>query len=76
MINTSTPWAFIWRQHLANVPRYRFFYADERDAAGSAAGMKPNGDSHAEMFLKLAKGCDDLPYYVTFVDGKHVEFAL
>jgi hypothetical protein len=52
----------------------RFFYAEERTAEGSPMGATPGGDSHADMFLRLAQGSEDLPYYITFVDGQYHAF--
>lgn len=37
-------------------------------------GFVPGAESHATMFLHLVEGKDDLPSYVTFVDGKYTEF--
>lgn len=52
----------------------RFFFADERQADGGSAGSKVNGDGHGEMYLRLIED-DEVPYYVTFVDGKYKKFA-
>lgn len=51
----------------------RFFFADERTAAGGPVGAKPDGPGHAEIFLRLVED-EELPHYVTFVDGKYKEF--
>lgn len=51
----------------------RFFWADERKADGGHVGSKPDGDGHSELFLRLTED-DEVPYYVTFVDGKYREF--
>lgn len=48
-----------------------FFFADERAADGGPVGQKPDGESHAQMYLELAEGKEDLPYYVTFRNGKY-----
>lgn len=37
-------------------------------------GFVPGAESHAEMFLHLAEGTDELPSYITFVNGRHHEF--
>ncbi|KAJ4415450.1 hypothetical protein N0V82_007321 [Gnomoniopsis sp. IMI 355080] len=50
----------------------RFFFADERAADGSAVGSKIDGAGHSEMYLRLTED-DEVPYYVTFVDGKYKE---
>jgi hypothetical protein len=52
----------------------RFFYAEERSAEGAPMGATPGPESHAKMFLRLAEESEDLPYYITFVDGKYHAF--
>ncbi|KAL1864848.1 hypothetical protein Daus18300_007414 [Diaporthe australafricana] len=52
----------------------RFFYADERTKEGGPVGQIPDGKSHASVFLNLVEGKEDLPYYVTFVEGKYRKF--
>ncbi|ROW10007.1 hypothetical protein VPNG_06567 [Cytospora leucostoma] len=47
-----------------------FFFADERSPEGGPVS-KPNGDSHAKFYLNLAEGKEDLPYYVTFRNGRY-----
>ena len=51
----------------------RFFFADERSPGGGPVS-KTNGESHAKMYLDLVEGKEDLPYYVTFMDGKPHKF--
>lgn len=51
----------------------RFFFADERGPDGGPAWSEVNGESHAEMYLELVEGKEDLPYYVTFRNGKYVK---
>lgn len=36
-------------------------------------GSKPDGPGHAKMFLHLVED-EELPSYVTFVDGKYRDF--
>ncbi|KAI3393800.1 hypothetical protein diail_3621 [Diaporthe ilicicola] len=52
----------------------RFFFADERNKDGGPVGKVPDGKSHASVFLGLVEGKEDLPYYVTFVEGKYRKF--
>lgn len=47
-----------------------FFFADERSPDGGPVS-KPDGDSHTKFYLSLAEGKEDLPYYVTFRNGKY-----
>lgn len=51
----------------------RFFFADERTADGAPVYSDVNGAAHSEMYLRLTQD-NEVPYYVTFVDGKHKEF--
>lgn len=41
---------------------------------GETVGFDVSGDSHVPVYLELVHGGDDLPYYVTFAEGKYVEF--
>ncbi|KAF3760578.1 NAD(P)-binding protein [Cryphonectria parasitica EP155] len=52
----------------------RFFFADERTAEGGPVGSKPDGEGHFKIFSQLLED-DELPYYVTFVNGKYQEFS-
>ena len=52
----------------------RFFFADERKADGSPMTDGPDGQSHADFYLTLAEGKNDLPYFATFVGGKYKAF--
>jgi hypothetical protein len=52
----------------------RFFYADERTAEGRGAGLNVDAESHAEFYITLAKGKEDIPSYATFVKGKYRKF--
>lgn len=58
-------------EHLLTWMLSRFFFADERGPDGGPAWSKVSGESHAEMYLELAEGKEDLPYYVTFRNGKY-----
>ncbi|KAH8904218.1 NAD(P)-binding protein [Coniochaeta sp. PMI_546] len=53
---------------------WRFYFADERTPEGRPMGHTPGAESHAEMYLRLAEGKEDLPSYVTFADGKYKQF--
>ncbi|KAK4033726.1 hypothetical protein C8A01DRAFT_39812 [Parachaetomium inaequale] len=53
---------------------WRFFFAEERSAEGTPMGFTPGAESHAEMFLSLSEGSEDLPSYITFVNGKYHAF--
>ena len=48
---------------------HRFFYADERTADGGLAGMKLDGDAHADFYAQLASGEIEVPWHATFVKG-------
>lgn len=61
-------------EHLLTWRFSRFFFADERGPDGAPAGSEINGESHAEMYLELVEGKEDLPYYVTFWNGKYEKF--
>lgn len=52
----------------------RFFFADERTKDGAPVGKTPGGESHAKFYLGLVQGKEDLPHYVTFVEGKYHSF--
>lgn len=52
----------------------RFFFADERKADGGPVGSTPDGAGHAKIFLGLVED-EEIPHYVTFVDGKYTEFS-
>ncbi|KAJ0119309.1 short-chain dehydrogenase reductase sdr [Diaporthe amygdali] len=52
----------------------RFFFADERTKDGAPVGKTPDGAGHSSIFLSMVEGKEDLPYYVTFVDGKYRKF--
>lgn len=54
----------------------RFFFADERKPNGDTVGFDVSGESHVPVYLELVKGGDDLPYYVTFAEGKIVKFKI
>lgn len=47
----------------------RFYYADERNADGSVAGSKIDGEAHADLFVELAKAKSQGPWSQTFVKG-------
>lgn len=55
---------------------YRFFFADERKSNGDTVGFDVSGESHVPVYLELVNGRDDLPYYVTFAEGKVMQFNL
>lgn len=61
-------------QHLLMIEHARFFYADERTKDGGPVGQTPDGKSHTSVFLSLVEGKEDLPCYVTFVEGKYRKF--
>lgn len=61
-------------QHLLTTEHARFFFADERTKDGGPVGKTPDGDSHAAVYLDLVEGKQDLPHYVTFVEGKYRSF--
>ena len=63
-----------WTGPETNGDGTRFFFAEERSAEGTPMGFTPGAESHAEMFLGLAEGSEDLPSYITFVDGKYHAF--
>lgn len=52
----------------------RFFFADERTKEGAPVGKTPDGDGHAKLYLSLVEGKEDVPHYVTFVEGKYHSF--
>ncbi|PSR83492.1 hypothetical protein BD289DRAFT_369928 [Coniella lustricola] len=52
----------------------RFFFADERKADGGPADAKPDAEGHAKIYLQLTTD-NEIPSYVTFVDGKYREFS-
>ena len=49
--------------------RYRFYYADERKADGSAAYFDIDGDAHGKLYTQLAEGKSQEPWLQTFVKG-------
>ncbi|KAK4233933.1 hypothetical protein C8A03DRAFT_38320 [Achaetomium macrosporum] len=49
-------------------------HTEERTAEGTPSSFTPGGESHAEMFLRLARGSEDLPSYITFVNGQYHAF--
>ncbi|KAH8810948.1 short-chain dehydrogenase/reductase SDR [Xylogone sp. PMI_703] len=55
---------------------WRFYFADERTPEGRPVGSVPGAESHARMFLELAKGekNEKLPWYLTFSQGEYKEF--
>lgn len=61
-------------QHLLLTEYARFFFADERTKDGGPMGKTPDGESHAKVYLSLVEGKEDLPHYVTFVEGKYRKF--
>lgn len=52
----------------------RFFFADERTKDGGPVGKTPDGAAHAAVYLDLVQGKEDLPHYITFVEGKYHSF--
>jgi hypothetical protein len=46
--------------------RYRFYYADERKADGSAK-FRVDGDAHAKLFWDLSETKEQGPWMQTFV---------
>ena len=55
---------------------YRFFYADERGADGSMAGMSVNPKAHGVFYPALAEQKTETPWLATFVGGKgYVDFS-
>lgn len=58
----------------ALIPANRFHYADERTPEGRPMGHAPGAESHADMYLRLAEGNEDLPAYITFGEGKYKQF--
>ncbi len=52
-----------------------FYYADERTPEGKPMGHTPNADSHAAMYLQLAReDTGKFPTYVTFAQGEYKAF--
>ncbi|KAK5165785.1 uncharacterized protein LTR77_008708 [Saxophila tyrrhenica] len=49
---------------------FRFYFADERKADGSAAFRDISGPNHAEHYLSLAKSTENQPWWQTFVGGQ------
>lgn len=37
-------------------------------------GKTPDGEGHAKLYLGLVEGEEDVPHYVTFVEGKYRSF--
>lgn len=69
--------AYFWVGTADNVLKktgIRFFFADERTKDGAPVGKTPDGKGHAAFYLELVEGKQDLPHYVTFVDGKYRSF--
>lgn len=50
-------------------PHSRFYYADERNADGSVAGGKIDGEAHAAFYWELARRMEQGPWLATFVKG-------
>ncbi|MCJ1385554.1 hypothetical protein MMC17_008677 [Xylographa soralifera] len=48
---------------------YKFYYADERKADGSAAYFDIDGEAHGELYVQLAEGESQGPWLQTFVKG-------
>lgn len=60
----------------SNLKWLRFFFADERLANGKTVGFDVSGESHVPVYLELVNDGDELPYYVTFAEGKYTKFDL
>jgi hypothetical protein len=45
----------------------RFYYGDERNADGSPAYSKIDGEAHGKFYLQLAEGKSQGPWQQTFV---------
>jgi hypothetical protein len=45
----------------------RFYYADERKADGSSAGIGISGEAHGKLYVSLAGGLSQGPWQQTFV---------
>ena len=48
---------------------FRFYYADERKADGSAAYFDIDGEAHGVYYVELAEGKSQGPWQQTFVKG-------
>ncbi|KAI4262640.1 MAG: hypothetical protein L6R42_002182 [Xanthoria sp. 1 TBL-2021] len=48
---------------------FKFYYADERKADGSAAYFSIDGEAHGKHYLQLAEGKEQGPWQQTFVKG-------
>ncbi|MCJ1382591.1 hypothetical protein MMC17_005704 [Xylographa soralifera] len=48
---------------------YKFYYGDQRTAAGAAVYSAIDGDAHAKLYLELAEGRTQGPWQQTFVPG-------
>lgn len=48
----------------------RFYYADERQMDGSAAGMGIDGAAHAQFYVQLASGQSQQSWHQTFIKGQ------
>ncbi|KAG6364699.1 hypothetical protein INS49_006303 [Diaporthe citri] len=48
---------------------YKFYYADERNADGSAVYSAVDGPAHANFYTELAEGTSQGPWQQTFVKG-------
>ncbi|MCJ1282606.1 hypothetical protein MMC26_001931 [Xylographa opegraphella] len=48
---------------------YKFYYADERKADGSAACFDIDGEAHGSLYIQLAEGRLQGPWLQTFVKG-------
>ena len=46
---------------------FRFYYGDERNADGSPAYSKIDGEAHGKFYLQLAEGKSQGPWQQTFV---------
>ncbi|KAI1144309.1 hypothetical protein F5Y05DRAFT_407706 [Hypoxylon sp. FL0543] len=55
--------------------KFRFFYADERQADGKLIGAALDGPAHGEFYAQLANHEENVPWHATFVKGKgYVQF--
>lgn len=50
--------------------KYRFYYADERNADGSVVGSKIDGPAHGDFYWELAQRPEQGEWLATFVKGK------
>jgi hypothetical protein len=54
---------------VTKLTKYRFYYADERKADGSAAYFDIDGEAHGKLYVQLAEGESQGPWQQTFVKG-------